>query len=222
MKSMKKIAFAAGLFALAGCGSGPASVMKEVPPELRHVTKVVPPVPDRHPYGDVSKVTVGQWTRYAEGDRTFMLAAVAKEGDDLWIEVIEEGETREASARLVAPGGAVKKAFFLEIAKEGPSEGVPQSLEQSPARPARAPEGSRDTAEEKVKVGDRELAAKRVRVRSEDLDGRIVEEVTWWHPDVPPLYAGTADGGLVRRKSKGASIELVGYGTDAKPLVVIR
>src|SRR5207248_430971 len=138
----------------------------------RHVTKAVHPVPDRHPYGDVSKVKVGQWTRYAEGERIFTLAAVAKEGDDLWIEVIEEGETREASARLVAPDGTVKKAFFREIGKDGPSEVVPQSLEQSPARPANSPEGVRDTAEEKIKVGERELTAKRIRIRSEDLDGR--------------------------------------------------
>ena len=220
MKKMRGIALAAGV--LAGCSGGPPSVVKEVEPGLRHVTRVVPAVPDRHPYGDVSKVTVGQWARYADGDRTFTLAAVAKEGDDLWIEVIEEGETREASARLVAPGGLVKKALFREIAKDGPTEVLPQSLEQSPARPAKAPEGARDVGAETLKVGDRELASKRVRVRSEDLDGRIVEEATWWHPDVPPLLAGSPEGGLVRRRAKGASIELLGFGTDAKPLVVVR
>ena len=221
MKSMYRIALAAGVLLAAGC-SGPASAVIDVPEALRHVTKVVPSVPDRHPFGDVMKLAVGQWARYGDGTRSFTLAAVAAEGADLWIEVIEEGETREASARLVAPDGAVKKAFFREVGKDGPSEVVPQSLEQSSARASKAPEGVRDVAEEKIKAGERELAAKRIRIRAEDLDGRLVEETTWWHPDVPPLYAGSADGGLVRRRFRGASIDLLDFGTDAKPLVMIR
>src|SRR5258706_5287155 len=149
MKPMSRFSLAAAALLAAGCGGGPASVVIDVPEELRHVTRVVLPVPDRHPYGDVSKLAVGQWARYAGGGRTFTLAAVAKEGDDLWIEVVEEGEMREASARLVSPGGAVRKALFREITKDGPSEIVPQPLEQSAAPPATQAGGARDVAEEK-------------------------------------------------------------------------
>ena len=95
----------------------------------------------------------------------------------------------------------MKKAFYSEIGKDGPLNVVPQPLEQAPPRP-RAPEGLRETGEEKVKVGDRELTAKRVRLRYETLQGQLIEEVTLWHPDVPPLYASSPDGGLVLRRGE--------------------
>lgn len=204
----------------AGC-SGPASTTIAIPEHLREITRVVPSVPDRHPYGDAAKAKAGHWVRYREGTRTFTLAALAREGEDAWIEVIEEGEVRQASARLVAPDGSVKRAFYAEVSSDGPSKTVAQALEQAPPRRSKPPEGTRETGEEKVKVGDRELAARRVRVRSEDLDGRLVEEVTLWHPDVPALYAGSADGGLVRRASGASLLQLEAFGADARPVVAI-
>ncbi len=219
MKPMRRIAV--GMLLAAGCGSGPSSTTIAIPEHLREITRVVPGVPDRYPYGDVAEAKVGQWVRYREGERTFTLAAVAREGEDTWIEMVEEGEVRQASARLVASGGSVKKAFYGEISADGPSKTVAQALEQAPPRRAKAPEGTRETGEEKVKVGDRELAARRVRVRSEDLEGRLTEEVTLWHPDVPTLYAGTADGGLVRRASGAALLLLEAFGSDARPVVAI-
>ena len=207
------------ILVVAGCGSGPASTSIAIPEHLREIVRVVPSVADRHPYGDVATAKAGQWVRYREGGRTFTLAAVGREGDAAWIEVIEEGELRQASARLVTPDGTVKKAYYCEISVDGPSKTVMQSLEQAPPRRARPPEGARETGEENVKVGDRELAAKRVRIRSEDLEGRLSEEVTLWHSDVPSLYRGTADGGLVRRASGASLLQLEAFGADARPVV---
>ncbi len=56
-------------------------------------------------------------------------------------------------------------------------------------------------------------------MRLEDLEGRLIQELTLWHPDVPPIYAGSDGGGLVRRKTGSATLELTGFGTDAKPLL---
>src|ERR1043166_4089184 len=168
MRLMKKILTVA-LVAVAGCSGGPASTT--VPFTDVHATRVVPSVPDRHPYGEVAGVKIGQWARYKEGERIFTIAAVAKEGDDVWIEVIDEGDERHGSARLVAPDGAVKRAFFRDIGKDGPGPALPQPLEQAPPRPG-IPDGSRETGEEKVKIGDRELTAKLVRLRYETLEGR--------------------------------------------------
>lgn len=222
---MREIAAAVALIsALVGCGGGEVSRVVEVPPGLRQVTRVIPAVPDRYPYGDPSRLKVGQWARYAEGDRTFTLAAVAKEGDDVWVEVVEEGEPREVSARLVAPGGAVKKALFREIAKDGPSDIVPQPLEQAARPPLRpAVEGSREGERVTVKVEGRELACRqRITWWTGEADGRRQMESSLWHPDVPPIYEGSDLGGLVRRKSLDRAIELLAFGTDARPLAVIK
>jgi hypothetical protein len=216
MKSMRKIALAAFAMIGAGCSSGPPSTT--VPFADVHASRVVPPVPDRHPYGDVTQAKVGQWVRYKEVERVFTIAAVAKEGDDVWIEVIDEGDDRHVSARLVAPDGSVKKALFSEVAKDGVSKPALQPLEQAPPSP-RAPDGLRETGEEKVKVGDRELAAKVVHLRFETLQGRLAEEVTLWHPEVPPLYAGSPDGGLISRRTASSEILLLAFGSDAKPLI---
>ena len=43
---------------------------------------------------------------------------------------------------------------------------------------------------------------------------------TWvWHPDVPPLYAGSELGGLVRRETSGGKVELLDFGSGAAPVI---
>ena len=201
--------------ALAGC-PGAASIVDEVPPELRKTTAAVPAVGDRHPYADPSAVEPGRWATYREGGRTITLAVVGREAEGTWVEVLDQGEPRAASARLVAADGTVLKAWYQE-----PGSAVqPQPLDQRPApAAARRTETSRETAEEKLKVGARELVARRVRIRSEDLEGRIAEETWWWHPEVPPLYAGGELGGLLRRMSAAGTVELLDFGAGAKPAV---
>ncbi|HEX7900328.1 MAG TPA: hypothetical protein VF950_21350 [Planctomycetota bacterium] len=197
---------------LAGCG-GASSVIEEVPPDLRKTTSVVPPLADRYPYADPSGVEPGRWAKYREGERVFTLAVAARVPEGTWMEVVEESA---ASACLVAPDGAVLKAYWQEPG--GPAREQPLDQRAEPAAPKRA-ESSREVAEEKVKIGGRELAAKAVRLRLEDLEGRLVKETWVWHADVPPLYAGGELGGLVRRETSRGKVELLDFGAAAKPAV---
>jgi len=211
--------------ALAGCifGSGERSKAAKVPEEMRRPRLIAPKLPDRHLYGDIARLRPGQWATYREGERTLTLAAVGVAGDRVWVEVIEEGDPRLVSARLVSPDGVVHKAFYGEITKDGQKSTVqPQTLEQDGgAAPARLAESGRETGEETVTVAGRELKATRVKVRFEDLEGRLTEEITLWHKDVPPIFAGTDAGGLVRRQAGAAKVELAAFGTDARPLLEI-
>ena len=205
---------AAVLLLLAGCGGGAGSVLEEVPPELRGTASVVPPVGDRHPYADPSEVEVGRWASYRDKERSFTLAVVGRDAQGTWIEVVEEGA---ASARLVGPDGVVLKAYYQEPG--GPAREQP--LEQlAGASTSKRTEAGREESEEKVKVGARELTAKAVRLRLEDLEGRLSRETWLWHPDVPPIYAGSPHGGLVRRESPEGRVELLDFGAGAKPKVV--
>ena len=222
---MKRVPLLLILPALAGCifGSGKSSEVTKVPDEMKRTRPVAPKLPDRHPYGDVTRLRPGQWATYREGERTFTLAAVGVAGDRVWIEVIEEGEPREVSARLVSPDGVIHKAFYGEISKDGQKSTVePQTLEQDGAAlSSRLGETGRETGEETLQVAGRELKTQRVKVRFEDLEGRLTEETTWWHKDVPPIYAGTDAGGLVRRRTGAATLELTGLGSDARPLLEV-
>ena len=200
---------------LASCG-GIASRVEEVPPELRMPAAVVPPLPDRWPYEVAPGLQEGEWARYREGTSVVRLAVVGKEADGFWIETIVEGEPLQASAALVGPDGAVRRAFYCEVSKDVKSAVLPQPVVQSSGGPAaKFTELSREKGEEKVTVGGRELACRSVRVRFEDLEGRLREETTLWHPDVPRVRAGSEAGGLVRR----AGVELIDFGGDAKPVV---
>ena len=80
---------------------------------------------------------------------------------------------------------------------------------------------SRERGEERCTVAGRELVAEAVRVRYEDAEGRLLEEVSLWSPAVPPVYAGSEKGGLVRRRSGSGTVELMDFGDDAGPLLEI-
>ncbi len=219
---MKRLAWALAIPALSGCfllPSGEATRVEDAPEKLKRRRLVIPAVPDRHPYGDVGRLRPGQWARYREGERTITLAVAARGPEGVWVEVVEEGDPRQASARLVSPGGVILKAYYGEVSAEGRSAVEEQPLQQSAAPPAGREETGRETGEETVTVAGRTLKARRVRVRTEDLEGRIVEEITLWHPDVPPVYAGSDMGGLVRRLAGGPVVELEDWGQDARPLL---
>jgi hypothetical protein len=220
---MRKFAAILALTGLAGCLSsgGEKSRVEKVPENLLRPRVVAPKLPDRHPYGDVAALRPGQWVTYKEGERTFTLAVVAAAGDSLWIEFIEEGDPRLVSARLVSPDGVVRKAYYGEISKDGTKSTVePQALEQdgSPTGGSLR-ESSREKDQEKVTVAGKELTAERLSLRFEDLEGRLLREVTLWHKDVPPVYAGSDLGGLIRKTTATSTVDLVGFGSDAKPLL---
>ena len=212
-RSLCILLLAAGAALPAGGCAGASSVVDEVPEELRRTRGVVPAVGDRHGYADPSGVEVGRWATYREGSRTFTLAVAGRDAEGTWVEVVDE---TAASARLVAPDGTVLKAFYQEPG--GPAQPQPLDQRAAPAEPRRT-ETSRETGEEPVKVGARELVARRVRIRSEDLEGRLSEDLWLWHPDVPPLHAGSELGGLVRRTSPAGRVELLDFGRDATPRV---
>jgi hypothetical protein len=209
---------------LGGCfllPSGESSKVEDVPENLKQTRVVAPPVSDRHLYGDVAKLAVGQWARYREDGTVLTLSVVGKEAEGVWMEVAEEGDPGPVSARLVMPEGVVKKAFYGEVSKGSKTVVVPQALRQGTAPASTVRETSRESGEESCSVAGRTLAARRIRVRFEDDEGRFVEEVTLWHPEVPPIYAGSDAGGLVRRKSGSRLVELLDFGTGARPLLEI-
>ncbi|HLY10211.1 MAG TPA: hypothetical protein VKW04_12965 [Planctomycetota bacterium] len=222
---MSRLGLPALLPFLAGCffGGGQSSRVEQVPEDLRHPRIVVPRAPDRHGYGDLSRVSPGAWATYREGGRLLTLAAVAAEGDALWIEVIDEGEPRQISARLVGPDGVIRKAYYGEISSDGRKSAVePQPLEQADRIvPPRLAESGREVGDESVVIAGKELRARKVTLRFEDLEGRLIQDVSLWHQDVPPLYAGSPDGGLVRRQTGSMLVELVDFGKDARPLLAI-
>lgn len=219
---MRRIAWLAAVPLLGGCflfATGESSQVEDVPADLRKPRLVVPPVMDVHLLGDPAGLKVGQWARYREKDRTVTIAVVEKEGENLWIEVVDEGEPHQVSARLVTPDGGVEKAFYCEVGKNGRSTVEPQELEQYAPPPAPSlTEADRETGERRVTVGGRELRARRIRVRYEDLEGRLTVVESLWHPDVPPVYDGSEHGGLVFRKTREAEVELLDFGADARPL----
>jgi len=208
---------------LSGCifGGGDYSRVEKVPDDILHPRLVVPKAPDRNAYGDIGRLRPGAWATYRESGRLLTLAAVATDGDGLWIEVIDEGEPRQVSARLIGPDGVIRRAYYGEISKDGRKSPVePQPLQQADgAIPPRLTESGRETGEESVVVSGKELRTRRVTLRLEDLEGRLIQEVTLWHKDVPPIYAGSGDGGLVRRKSGSTLVELVDFGNDARALL---
>ncbi len=219
MKTMTRGAPALLLLIAGSCG-GISSRVEEVPPGLRTAAAVVPPVPDRWPYPVSPGLQEGGWARYREGGGVLKLAVVGKEEDAFWIETILDGDPLQASAALVWPDGTVRKAYYCEVSKEGKTAVSPQAVVQSPGAPApRFTELSREAGEEKVVVAGRELVCRSERIRLEDLEGRLREETALWHPDVPPVRAGSGKGGLVRRKSPEADVELLDFGKDARPVV---
>jgi hypothetical protein len=209
-----------GIAALAACAGGESSRVEDVDPALKRRELVVPSVPDRFPFGDVRRTRVGDWVRVSAGERTLTLQAVRRDARGLWIEVIDEGDPRQVSAQLVEEDGTVLGAFYGEISGSERSAVRPQTLEQTSAGSGpRLTETDRQVDQESVTVGEHLLVCRRIRVSLEDLEGRRIQETTLWHPEVPPLYASSDAGGLVRKRSPKRSVDLLAYGRDAQPLL---
>lgn len=229
---MKRIDFAFMGFAplFTGCflfSSGPPSQTEDTPEHLREVRVHVPVTYDVYPYGDVARVQLGQWARYRitekSGTRELTFAAVQRENDGVWMEIVEEDEVRRVSAQKVSSDGLVTKAFYREIPRSGaPGPVHPQEIAQrSESHAPPANERSRATEKRERPVGARTLSVTEVRVEFEDLSGRVTVEEWGWSSEVPPLFAGAAEGGLVRKKTEGQTVELVDFGTGHPPLVEI-
>lgn len=205
---------------LSGCiflPSGERSRVEKIPPAAPPL--VVPSVPDRYPYADPSELQVGVWARYREGDRVIRLSVVARDASGTWVEEAEEGDPQRVSAQLVTPDGVLKEAYYREIAKGGASAIEPQELRQWTPPASGLTVTSRESGTAVYRLEGRELEVKTVKVVREDLAGRLQEETTAWHADVPPLYDGSKEGGLVRKQTPKLVVELLAFGTGAKRLV---
>lgn len=215
---------------LSGCflfGSGESSRVETTDEKLRREKLTVPSTVDLHAFGPVSGCQVGRWATYTivkdGGTQSLTLAVVDREGEYLWIEVIEEGDVRRASARRVGPDGLVDLAYYREI----PVKGAPSSVHLQPitqySETARPPMEvrNRESRDEELTVGGNTLSARMVRIEFEDINGLRVTEQTWWSKSVPPLYSGSEEGGLVRKVAPGLTVDLTAFGDGAKPVIEI-
>jgi hypothetical protein len=220
MGRVRKALLIAGLSLLSACGSGSASRVEKVGDELQKPRLVVPRAPDRHPFAPIDKVHKGEWATYREGERRFTLCAGEFEGEAMWIELIEEAEPRQVSARLVGIDGVVRKAWYGEIWKDGQRSSVePQPLEQAVSAPADEPPASLAAVEATVVAAGREIRAARQRWSTEDLEGRRSESELVSSGEVPSILSWSRYGGLVLRKSAGRTLELQAFGTDGRLLL---
>lgn len=210
---------------MAGCflfSSGPSSSTGDTPEDMKKTRMDVPASVDFHEYGGVAELEPGEWARYrVDGSYEITMGVAGVEGDHVWIEIVSEEETRKASARLIAPDGTITKALYREIPKNGAASAVhEQPLKQfvEDTTPAMA-ERARAKEPKTLTVGTRSISAVEVKVVFEDMSGRRAEEEWVWSPEVPKLYAGGDDGGLVRKKAGDKSVELVDFGTGYKAVV---
>lgn len=218
----------AGLLLLNGCfffGSGQASYSdSQIPDNLRRERIHAPEIPDHHPYGPVSGLKAGEWASYrvVEGAATGVvtLGVVRVEADGAWIEVVEEGDLRRASARLVDAKGIVRKALYREATRKAASPVVPQPVGQSDAE--EAPVAAAVSGETEVEISGTKIKAVKMSGRyQDDAIGRVFVEETLWSPSAPGLYAANAHGGLLRRSGSrdGRVVELVKMGGGYEPVI---
>ena len=215
---------------LSGCflfRSTDGSSLETVPSHLKDERPQVPEVYDLHPYGSPALIPVGSWATYTLTQgveiQKVTLAAVTREEGGIWIEVIEEADPRRVSSRCVTPDGRVDKAWYVELRSDGtkiPPRPQPIIQFSEPPRPALTLR-SREAHEEERRVAGTPLKVTVVRTSFEDLNGRTISEETVWCTAAPSLYAGSREGGLVRKSTEGLTVELAAFGTDAKPLVEI-
>lgn len=212
--------------ALNGCflfSSTAASTAGDVPDELKVWTPHIPDVADRHAGGAIEGLKPGQWVRYLvkrpSGDIRLAIGVLSIETDRAWIEWVEEGESRLASARLVSKEGRVLKALFREIGPRGTSTVYEQKIVQSSDDDAPVPSEETTEKRELDLLGTKQnVVVVRLVFRDEVL-GRSETDETTWCAALPGLYASGPHGGLVRRTRERLSVEILESGTDYKPVI---
>ncbi|MBI2931900.1 MAG: hypothetical protein HYY16_09630 [Planctomycetes bacterium] len=208
-----------------GCSFAPGSRSGRIDPAAEPRAPMPPPLTDQHEFAPPEALQAGQWARYRvvrdDVEHELTLGVAARDGDRVWLEVVEEGDPRRASLRVVAPDGHIEKAFFREArAKGDPSVVVPQPLTQADPLPAIAPAEPVPSIAGQETVGGRSLTVilERLIFRDEEL-GREYQEEHVWSPDAPVLYAASEHGGLVRRQTAREKISLIEFGGDYKACI---
>jgi hypothetical protein len=197
----------------------------DTPDDMRAWTPHVPEVSDRHAYGPIDGLKPGLWARYIvkrpAGEIRLALGVVSVGEGKAWIEVVEENDSRLASARLVSAEGRVLKALFREIGPRGTSAVFEQKLVQSgDAEPPAPAEETAVNREIDLLGGKRAVVVVRAIFRDEAL-GRSETDETTWCAGLPGLYASGPRGGLVRLacERQRLSVEMIETGTDYKPVI---
>lgn len=197
-------------------------------PKPEDVRREVPAVYDRVLYGEVKHYRVGDWVKYRIKDDLLTIKVVGSEGSTLWIEyVTERGDRKQISLQQVDVEGRVVRSYFSESGTGGIAT---QEIRKFPAESAPVPsyEGVERT-DVSVEVAGRRITAQQIRKTYFDTEGLMHTEIYVYSKEVPPIFTraerGTtppsAEGGLVRREAPDGPVELLDFGTGAKPSIEI-
>jgi hypothetical protein len=186
---------------------------KKIPPLYPYI----PTAPAKYPYGDVKSFKVGEWVHYkiiSDERYELKIKVVGKLKENLWIEIIKTTpEGMWISSQLIDSTGRVLSAYYLRPGKS-PAK---QKLEEKIALESEWPKSLLEECEDvKIRIGSRLISAKRYLVYKTYEDGREYVEERWLSKMIPQLYDG-----VVKIKGEDLSIELMGFGYDAKPLAKI-
>jgi hypothetical protein len=186
--------------AAAGC-AGPAPE-RHGPVAPAPASAWAPPVWDRHLWGEAP---AGARAVYRiNGTRTLELVS---RGDG-WIEVADSAAGPGVSLRWVRDGRVLEA--YTRAAPGSPP--VAQPILQAPAGLCAA--GFEPPSGTRLRVERTQGPPTRVVETWEDALGYPFTIETVWSRDVPPLYAGGPDGGLLLRRTPTARVEWVGPGTE--------
>ncbi|OHB76561.1 MAG: hypothetical protein A2Z34_09690 [Planctomycetes bacterium RBG_16_59_8] len=172
---------------------------------------------DTFPYGDVGRGAVGEWVEYritsAESAESLRIALVGVNPALVEIEQ-KRGTTVTRWLQELGPDGKIARSLVVE-GKRAPTE---QDLLHPPTQPKGAWPKVEELARsaEPVTIEKRTYPATRVESMMTSEEGRVSLETDWWCAEVPPFYADSPAGGLVKRTVDGhPAILLTGAGKDA-------
>lgn len=171
-----------------------------------------PAAGDRFAYGSPAGCRAGDWVKYRiAADKEIRIAVKEIKDDIAQIEIVEtNGEKTTTLLQDVAPDGAVVRSLFSADGKDP----VPQKIE----RRNREAKGEWPKIEElsvenaAVSISGANIDALKVEEMRTSEDGKTHFETAWWSANIPPLFASSAKGGLVKRVSGKDEILLIGFG----------
>lgn len=224
---MRRFAAVVVLAALSGC-----CLIPDPPPgdseKPKDLVRAVPAVYDRILYGEVKHYRLGDWVKYRIKGDVLTIKVVGREGHMLWIEYItERGDKKEISLQQVDVEGRVVKSYFSESGTVGVAT---QEIRKFPAESPPPPQyDSVDRTDITVEVAGKRISAQQVKKTYFDTDGLMHVETYVYSKEVPPIFTRgergvsqpSAEGGLVRRDVRASEVELLDFGTGAKPSIEI-
>lgn len=189
-------------------------------------------IPAMSPYmwaTDLAGYTEGAWASYTMSGQDLAIKVVGKSGDSSWIQLDTKNAAGEYShLLLVGADRKVTKAYFsgkddkdwkeTQIMESGATSGTPGTECAMCKKEHKQPETS--VSDESVKVGDKDVACKKVAATMWDCEGKELKSTMWCSADVPALYAmmKSEHGTLVATEFGGnKTMSLTGFGADAKP-----